>query len=200
MTIDSERPQETPRHLKAFEIFVALGDGRSYRQVAQQVGVALGTVKRWAKANAWQVKVQERDAHIARQIADRTLNAAIEDVDRKRKLVRAALVRLGQAIVQGKVRMQLSDLDRLIRLDGLLSGHPDGLLGLPESGATSVEQLKAYIEQTPEYIKKKLSEQIQKEAEQYAAEQAERERQHQEAVEQIARQRQRDAGRDTAVS
>jgi len=200
MATDLDCPQETQRHQKAFELFVALGDGRTYRQVAQQMGVALATIKRWAKAFSWQTRVQERDAHVARRIADHHLEAAIEDSERKRKLVRVALIRLGQAIAQGKIRMQLSDLDRLIRLDGLLSGHPDELLEIPKSGATSVEQLRAYIEMTPDQIKDEFREQIEKENERYLAEKAERERRHQEAVESVARQRRRDAGLDPAGS
>ncbi|MBE9486988.1 MAG: hypothetical protein IMY82_07445, partial [Chloroflexi bacterium] len=197
---DPERPLETPRHQKAFEIFVGLGDGRNYRQVAQQVGVSLGTIKRWAKAHNWQAKVQERDARTARQIADRALENPLEDINRKRKLIRAALIRLGQAIAQGKIRLQLADLDRLIRLDGTLSGYPDGRTSAAGMGASSLEQFIAYIDMTPIHIKEEFIEQAKKEPQQAAGENAEREPRHQEASETVARQQRRGTGRDTAGS
>jgi len=36
--------RETPRHLEAFELYVAAGGRRSYRQVARALGTSVGAV------------------------------------------------------------------------------------------------------------------------------------------------------------
>ncbi len=146
-------PKPAKSHQEAFEFYVSLGPGRTYRQVAEKMGVSLPTVKRWAGANSWLSRVDEREAQIARHVADRTIESAIEDLERKRKLVKAALIRLGQAIAQGKIKLQLSDLDRMIRLDALLQGNPDGVLttGIVP-GARSIEEFRSFMDLTPPHI------------------------------------------------
>ncbi|MFC1476291.1 hypothetical protein ACFLQW_04755 [Candidatus Zixiibacteriota bacterium] len=117
---------EQEHHKKAFECYVALGEKRSFKQVAQQIGVALSTVKLWSRSFGWRQRIRERDAQIARRVADRTLQSNLDEQDRNKRIVRMALVRLAKAIADGKVRMQLSDLDRLIRLQSYLEGPPKG--------------------------------------------------------------------------
>jgi hypothetical protein len=180
-------------HQEAFEIYVALGPSRSYRQVAEKLGVSLPTVKRWAKANLWPSRVDEREAQIARQVADRTIDSAVDDLERKRKLVKAALIRLGQAIGQGKIKLQLSDLDRMIRLDALLQGHPDGVLIGSATGAGSVEELRAYIDITPTYVLDAYIAELEVRAQDRQAEEEEAQRRHDQAVEEIRRQQERGA-------
>jgi transposase len=146
-------PRPAKSHQEAFEFYAALGPSRTYRQVAEKMGVSLPTVKRWAKANKWLSRVDEREVQIARRVADRAIESEAEDMERKRKLVKAALIRLGQAIGQGKIKLQLSDLDRMIRLDALLQGRPDGILTrsiIP--GATSVEEFSDFMQMTPPHI------------------------------------------------
>ena len=182
-------------HQEAFEIYVALGPSRSYRQVAEKLGVSLPTVKRWAKANSWPSRVDEREAQIARQVADRTIDSAVEDLERKRKLAKAALIRLGQAIGQGKIKLQLSDLDRMVRLDALLQGHPDGVLIGSATGAGSAEELRAYIDKTPTYVLDAYIAELEVRAQDRQAEEEEAQRRHDHALEEIRRQQERNAHR-----
>jgi predicted transcriptional regulator len=142
-------PKPAKSHQEAFEYYASLGPGRTYRQVAEKLGVSLPTVKRWAKENSWISRVDEREAQIARHVADRAFESEAEDMERKRKLVKAAFIRLGQAIAQGKIKMQLSDLDRMIRLDALLQGKPDGVLTSVIQGAKTVDEFRYLMEMTP---------------------------------------------------
>ncbi len=147
-----QEPKPGKSHREGFEFYAALGPSRTYRQVAEKMGVSLPTVKRWAKTNKWLSRVDEREAQIARQVADRAIESEVEDLERKRKLVKAAFIRLGQAIAQGKIRMQLSDLDRMIRLDALLQGKPDGILTSIVPGASTVDEFRSYMDMTPQHV------------------------------------------------
>ena len=140
---------EQEHHKKAFIVYYELGEKRSVKQVAEQIGVSLSTVKLWSRSFGWQQRVRERDAEVARQVADRTLKSDVDESERNIKIVRLAMVRLARAIADGKVRMQLSDLDRLIRLQSLLEGQPDPA-GVPQ---TADELIDLFATVDPEVTK-----------------------------------------------
>jgi hypothetical protein len=113
---------EQEHHRKAFEVYLALGEKRTYRAVAAQLGVSVSTIKLWSRTYGWPARLRERDAQLAREIADRTRSDGIVGNERHLRIVRAALIRLAKGIAEGKIRMQLSDVDRMIRLERELSG------------------------------------------------------------------------------
>jgi len=191
-------PKPAKSHQEAFEYYASLGPERTYRQVAEKLGVSLPTVKRWAKTNKWLSRVDEREAQVARQVADRAVDSAAEDLGHKRKLVKAALIRLGQAIGQGKIKLVLSDLDRMIRLDSMLQGHPDGMLiGASGAGAGSAEELRAYLEMTPTCIIEDYAVAEKERARLGQAKRDEEKRRHDQNIEDIRRQENRGARRET---
>jgi len=114
------------RHQQAFEVYAASGPKRTYKQVADQMGVSDRTVRHWAKQEKWRQRLGERAAQAARQLADQTLQSSVEELSRNEKIVQLALVRLAKSIANGQVRMQLGDLDRLIRLQAFLEGYREG--------------------------------------------------------------------------
>ncbi len=111
---------EQEHHRSAFELYQSLGAKRSYRQVAGQLGVSMSAVKLWAKSFDWRGRLQEREADTVRQIAERALQTSVGEGVRQRKIVQMALIRLAKAIADGKVKMQMGDLDRLIRLQSFI--------------------------------------------------------------------------------
>ena len=111
---------EQEHHKKAFEFYYGLGEGRSYRQVAQEHGVSLGAVKLWGRSFGWKRRVGERDAEVARALADQSLKDGVERSARNRKIIEMGLVRVAQDIAEGKVKVTMGDLDRLIRLEEFL--------------------------------------------------------------------------------
>jgi transposase len=118
--------KQREHHEKAFEFYYALGEGRSYRQVAEEFSVSLGTVKLWGRSFDWGRRIAERDANVARAMADRSVKDATERGLRNSKLIEMALVRVAKAIAEGEVKMTVSDLDRLIRLEEYLTEGPGG--------------------------------------------------------------------------
>ena len=112
---------EKEHQKRAFECYYALGVKRSYKRVAQEMGVSVSAVKLWSRSFGWLQRVQERDADVARQVADRAIQSNTETLGRNQKIVQLALIKLAKAIADGKVRMQLGDLERLVRLQAFLS-------------------------------------------------------------------------------
>lgn len=117
--------KEQAHHIRAFEHYYGLGEQRSYERVAAEFSVASSTVKLWARSFDWQVRIRERDLDIARDVAGRTLSDQVTRRERSVQIVHLALVQLAKAIAEGEVRMTLSDLDKLIRLESFLSDEPE---------------------------------------------------------------------------
>ena len=109
--------KEQENHKKAFEFYYGLGEGRSYRLVAQEFGVSLATIKVWGKSFGWKDRIRERDADAATAMADDNLKSAAEKAIRNRKIVEMGLIQVAKAIAEGKVKPTISDLDRLVRLE-----------------------------------------------------------------------------------
>jgi len=122
-----ERTTESTDHQSAFELYASLGERRTYRQVASQAGVSERTVRHWARQEDWRRRLAEREAHSARQMADRALTSTQEDIDQQRKIIHLAIVKLARAIAEGQIKYQIGDLDRLVRLRAFLDGGPKGL-------------------------------------------------------------------------
>lgn len=127
---------------KAFEIYASQGHSRSYERVAEALNVSVATVKQWGRAHGWRRRVQERELETARQIADRTLQASINDEELFDKIVRMALKKLAKAIAEDRVKLQGADLDRLIRLKDYLNNSRGG--GAFSAVPTYEELLRAF--------------------------------------------------------
>ena len=140
---------EREHHKKAFEYYYALGEKRSHQQVAKKMKVSLSSVKLWGGKFNWKGRVQQREAEVARIMATKAISNEVTNRSRNLQIVQMALMQLAKAIVDGKVKMTLADLDRLIRLESFLTDGPDSrkeilVHGLMEK---SNEELKQMIKE-----------------------------------------------------
>jgi len=146
---------EQEHQQKAFEYYFALGEKRSHTAVAEKFGVSVSAVKLWGRSFGWKRRVRERDAEVARTMAQRTLKDEVTHRTRNRQLVQLAIVQLARAIAGGKVKMTLSDLDRLVRLEAFLADEPDSrqeiLIG--ELRGKSREELRELMRKELEMLK-----------------------------------------------
>jgi len=133
---------ELPRHLQAFERYYALGEKRTYMQVATEVGVDANTVKLWGRSFRWQERVQARDLEVARRMADRTLSSTLDDHTKRRRMVELALAKIIKAIAENRVRFQASDLERILRL---LESYERWAQENPRPGHCSPEVLVEFL-------------------------------------------------------
>ncbi|MFH1314028.1 MAG: hypothetical protein ABIJ00_12495 [Candidatus Eisenbacteria bacterium] len=111
---------ELEHHKKAFEFYYGIGEGRSYSKVAKEFGMSIAAVKLWGRSFGWKRRVGERDGEVARSMADQSLSDGVERAARNRKIVEMGLIKVAQAIAEGKVKPTITDLDRLIRLEEFL--------------------------------------------------------------------------------
>jgi len=126
----AEPKTERDHHRRAFEIYSSLAK-RSYREVARQLGLSVRTIKGYSRTFGWQERIQEREASLARRIADQSLTDGLVENERNLKLVRAALLRIAKGITEGKIKMQMGDLERMIKLEEHLTGRPATAEGGP---------------------------------------------------------------------
>ena len=116
--------KEQEHHKKAFEYYYTLGESRSLPKVAARLGVSLASVKLWSRSFDWHQRLNDRDAEVARAMASRALSDEVENRARNKQLVKMALLQLAKAIAEGKIKMTLADLDKLIRLEAFLNEKP----------------------------------------------------------------------------
>jgi transposase len=151
----NELRKEQEHHQKAFEYYFALGEKRSYSAVAGKFGVSVSSVKLWGRSFGWKKRVRERDLEVARTMAQRSLKDEVSHRTRNRQLVQLSLVQLAKAIAGGKVKMTLSDLDKLVRLEAFLADEPDSrqeiLVG--ELHGKSREELREMMRKELEMLK-----------------------------------------------
>lgn len=117
---------EREHQQRAFELYYSQGGKRSHERVATELGVSVASVKSWSRSFNWAKRLAERDAAVARQVADQTIKSEVDELSRNKKIVQMALVKVAKAINADKVRVQIGDLDRLIRLQSYLDGYVEG--------------------------------------------------------------------------
>ena len=117
-------PGERDRQFQAFEIY-ASGPRPTLQEVAQETGVSVRTIKAWAKKYSWKQRIQAREADLASQLAGRALAQGVEETERNLKIVRLAIGRVAKAISNEQVKMSMTDLESLIRMEEHLLGKPD---------------------------------------------------------------------------
>jgi len=138
-----------PRHEQALLLYQSLGPKRTYKEVAAQLGVSERTVRSWASQGEWRQRLGAREAQAARQAADQVLGSTVAHAARKRKMVELALMKVIKAINADKVRIQVGDLDRLLRLQAFLDG--DGVVLTAE--ALRLRPIEEVLDAMNEWIK-----------------------------------------------
>jgi transposase len=148
--------QELEHHKKAFEYYYSLGEKRSYKAVSKHFGFSLQSVKLWGREFAWMRKLKEREGEVARAMAARNVNAEVSNKIRNKQIIQLALVQLAKAIAEGKVKMNLSDLDRLVRLESFLDQRSNAGqdFGLENLQGKTYEELRGMIKVELEMLNK----------------------------------------------
>jgi len=131
---------EQAHHKRAFEHYAAQGPGRKHQRTATDLGVSLAAVKAWSRSFRWKERIAERDAEATRQIADRAFATGAIETDRNLKIVHLGLLTLAKSIREGKIKGQMADVDRLIRLEEHLLGGEGRLCRDPAHA--SVDQIR----------------------------------------------------------
>jgi hypothetical protein len=120
---------ESEQHRAAFAYYLELGPERSLQAVARKFGVSNTAVKNWARSFHWTRRLAEHEAAVARRTIDIADSQGVETDAKARarnlKMVQMAMLKLAQALASGEVKFQLADLERMVRLETLLTEGPD---------------------------------------------------------------------------
>lgn len=121
----SELGKENKLQKSAFETYYHLGDKRSLKLVAEQVGRTERTVAGWSREFNWVDRVKQREIEDARNEGVNSLNKQTTDVKtRYRILINNLMVKASQQIAEGKLAIKnIQDLERVVKLDLLLMGE-----------------------------------------------------------------------------
>jgi len=113
---------EDARHQRAFDLYLSMRPRRSYRRVAQQMGISVSTVKLWSKQHHWRQRCIQREVEESRKLADSIEARSERESDRNIKIVNMAILKIAKAIAEGRVKASMGDLDRMVRLEERLTG------------------------------------------------------------------------------
>ena len=121
----AELSKENSLQREAFELYYHLGDKRSLKQVAEQIGKTERTVAGWSRSFNWVDRVKQREIEDARNMGGEALNAQTTDVKvRYRILMNNLLKKASDKIAKGELSIRnIQDLERVVKLDLLLMGE-----------------------------------------------------------------------------
>lgn len=121
--------RETLQHKQAFDYYYTLGKDRNIIKVAQNFDVSRASVAKWSKAFEWQKRIKTRDKRIAKRVERITDTDIVKEKARYRAIIKATIAKIVTEGKGGNFKLDIwpenvSDLERLIKLDLLLMGEP----------------------------------------------------------------------------
>jgi transposase len=131
----------------AFERYAEMGAGRSLTKLARKIGVSKSTVKGWSRAFSWAERLKARDGEVATAAAKGSIKTQADLRRRNDQLLQLALVQIAKALAEGRVKVTLADLDRLLRLEEFRAGRADSRQEIiaRELEGKSLDELKAML-------------------------------------------------------
>lgn len=117
---------ETLRQAKAFDLYYAMGEQRSYEKVSRQIGVSKNSIYKWANVFGWAERIKQRDAENAQRLYEETNASVIDKYRQYNKIIDGAIAKGIEKLKKGEMDIQASDLIRLIDLGIKINGIIDG--------------------------------------------------------------------------
>lgn len=137
--------KEQPRHIKAFEYYVQLGDKRSLSAVGREFEVSATSMTRWRKEFGWDKRLDERDKKNSKAIAKKTDAKIVDRDSRNIKIAEGAISVFAKSLMGyvqhtcecGKViqipipkaKVTADQFDKMVRLVGHIMGEEEIKLG-----------------------------------------------------------------------
>lgn len=117
--------KENELQKKAFEIYYMLGEKRSLRAVAEEIGRTERTVAGWSRSFNWVSRVTQRNIEDAKNRREEQINTQLTDVRTKyRIIINNFMAQLSKDVLDGKIKIRnVQDFERLVKLDLLLMGE-----------------------------------------------------------------------------
>ncbi len=117
----------------AFEEYFALGPERSYRRLAEKLGVSKQAISKRAKEDRWQQRIQEREERTREAVATR-VEESIEALNARHlkilKAVQAKALEALKGLSMAKAGDVIRALEMSIRQERVIRGEPGGGIGI----------------------------------------------------------------------
>jgi hypothetical protein len=154
--------KERERHRLAFERYAAMGPSRSLTRLAKELGVSESAVKQWSRELGWTERVERHNREVADTLAKESVRNDADERKGDEQLVRLGMVQIAKALVEGRIKPTMSDLDRMIRLKRDLAEARRGretlefVVTWPQSPANLEDGEPATVEEAREDLRYEL--------------------------------------------
>jgi hypothetical protein len=136
----------------AFALYWAMGHERSYRVLAEQLGVSKRAITDKANAENWAARMQVIEAEVKERVDAKIKDEAVESQLRHRKLLRAVESRAAQAITEHPLRSCLEGIraaEIAIKMQRVIEGEPGERTEVVVAATTKAE-IDRLLERTDE--------------------------------------------------
>ena len=113
----------------AFELYWRMGEGRSYRKVAEAINRSIGVVNKWGFTYEWERRVRERDEEIRKRVSEHIVSEEVAARVRYGSYFDQLLAnfftyfnKLGEEGKRMGIINSIDDLERVVRIALLLKG------------------------------------------------------------------------------
>ena len=137
--------KEQPRHIKAFEYYVQLGDKRSLSAVGREFDVSATTMTRWRKEFDWDKRLTKRDKKNSKALAKKTDTKILKRDARNIKIAEGAISVFAKSLIGyiehtckcgevtqipiPKAKITADHFDKMVRLVGHIMGEEEIKVG-----------------------------------------------------------------------
>ena len=136
---------ETPEMQKAFEYYYNLGEGRSYRKVAEAFQKSESTIQNWGKSFNWKERVKILDAKAKAESEKQLIDNIVKIRADLLKVAEATLARYVENLKKGEVKPKTAgDLEKIIKSIMLLLG--EATEKIEHGGKVDIELFKKWLE------------------------------------------------------
>jgi hypothetical protein len=121
MTDKKKASTESGYQKCAFEVYWALGDGRSHAAVAEKLGTSTSAIKQWAVKFGWRKRLNHRISWQSEQKVEPMDDARYGQIQRGIKFLDTALAHTITHLAEGNLKASPQDLASLHRLEEKIS-------------------------------------------------------------------------------
>lgn len=113
-------------HLEAFEIYYSLGNKRTFKAVADKLGITSNTVSGWSRDFNWEDKIDDRNKFLAYKMRRDSADQHDAIINGYQLMTREIIKQgVAKSLKEGELPFEVksaSDYEKLVKLDVLLSG------------------------------------------------------------------------------
>jgi transposase len=118
--------EESPEMKNAFEVYFLMGDERSYRKLAKQLGKGVTTISNWSRAFDWQTRIESREKQVDQIVEQRNNKTMAEIKLEQARQIDAVMQTFWEKVIKGKIELDSwVDYERLWKIRQDIGGETE---------------------------------------------------------------------------